>query len=165
MNPAPCSFTPGEHKPFIRLQRHSTCQISADAQIGVDHSDPLRDFDLGLPVLQGHLVSDFQQSPGPPAAFSTDSHRDAHRSRVGGIDPGMIGDRERYRNAGDVLKMRLHDPAVECLRQRIGRDQAETPGPARGNLLRGTVPPIHHVIGRLRQLPVTVPQRFRIAVA
>src|SRR5205807_487136 len=43
--------------------------------------------------------------------------------------------------------------------------QAKAPGPASRNLLRGAVPPIHHVIGRLGHLSVSIPQRFGVPVS
>src|SRR5438477_11929124 len=61
--------------------------------------------------------------------------------------------------------MGIHDSSAESLLERIGCNQAKAPGPARGNLPCGSVPPIHHVIGRLGHLPVNIPQRFGVAFA
>lgn len=63
-----------------------------------------------------------------------------------------------------IGQMRLQHLPVEGLAQRIGGDEAKTPGLARPHGQGRLLPPKHHEIGAFRHLRIGRAQRLGIAV-
>ena len=135
-NPWPKRVHPGKGEPQVGAQCGGRRQVRTDGQVRVDPALILLQRDVYAVRVPLRVLRHDARQRARGRACRPGGHGDAHGRPLGGIDPGMVRDREHQGQRSIRRQVPLDDLAVEGLLEAVGGDEPETAGTARSGSVR-----------------------------